>query len=386
LRKKILGIFVCMLLIATALPALGTSVNDNLSIRKTYDDHYNLIQQIIGSSCNLGDWPEQVKLTASDGTVDDYFGVSVSIDGDYALVGAYGDDSFKGSAYVFKRSGTTWTEEQKLTASDGTVDDYFGVSVSIDGDYALVGAYGDDFFTGSAYVFKRGGSSWVQEDKLTASDGAPNDQFGVSVSIDGDYALVGAYGDDSYKGSAYIVKRSGTTWTEEQKLTASDGATGDEFGVSVSIDGDYALVGADSDDSYKGSAYVFKRGGSSWVQEDKLTASDGAPNDQFGISVSIDGDYALAGARIDDSSTGSAYVFKKPTPDLDCLGSLSWTDISPGATVTSSFMVANVGEADSELSWEIESYPTWGTWTFVPSSGTGLTPGMGTITIAVEVV
>ena len=103
------------------------------------------------------------------------------------------------------------------------------------------------------------------------------------------------------------------------------------------------------------------------------------------MSVSIDGDYVLIGAY-DDDDKGSAYVFKKLVPDLDCLGSLSWTGISPGAIVTSSFMVANVGDADSELSWEIESYPPWGVWTFVPSSGTGLTPEMGAITINVEVV
>ena len=183
-----------------------------------------------------------------------------------------------------------------------------------------------------------------------------------------------------------MFKRSGTSWVQEDKLTASDGATSDRFGSSVSIDADYAIVGAYIDDSNKGSAYVFKRSGTSWVQEDKLTASDGATDDGFGQSVSIDGYTTLVGAYGDDSFKGSAYVFKKPTPDLDCLGSLSWTGISPGAIVTGSFMVANVGEADSELSWEIESYPTWGTWTFVPSSGTGLTPGMGTLTVAVEVV
>jgi len=164
------------------------------------------------------------------------------------------------------------------------------------------------------------------------------------------------------------------------------GATFDYFGFSVSIDGNYAIVGARGDNSDRGSAYVFKRSGTSWVKEDKLTASDGATDDGFGQSVSIDGYTTLVGAYGDDSFKGSAYVFKKPAPDLDCLGSLSWTGVSPGAIVASSFMVANVGEADSELSWEIESYPTWGTWTFVPSSGTGLTPGMGTITITVEVV
>ena len=331
-------------------------------------------------------WVQEDKLTASDGATGDYFGVSVSIDADYAIVGAYKDDSDRGSAYVFKRSGTSWVQENKLTASDGATGDRFGVSVSIDADYAIVGASSDDSAKGSAYVFKRSGTNWVQEDKLTASDGATGDYFGVSVSIDADYAIVGAYCDDSAKGSAYVFKRGEASWVLENKLTASDGATFDYFGQSVSIDGNYAIVGAKGDNSDRGSAYVFKRSGTNWVQEDKLTASDGATDDGFGQSVSIDGYTTLVGAYGDDSFKGSAYVFKKPTPDLDCLGSLSWTGISPGAIVTGSFMVANVGEADSELSWEIESYPTWGTWTFVPSSGTGLTPGMGTLTVAVEVV
>ena len=334
MKTKIIGILICMLLIATALPAVGTIINDNITLKETTDDHFNLIQQIIGSSDNSGGWSEQDKMTASDGASLDYFGISVSLDGDYALIGANGDDSYKGSAYVFKQDGIPW----------------------------------------------------VQEDKLTSSDGTAGDNFGYSASIDGDYALIGAFGDDSNKGSAYAFKRSGTTWTQEDKLTASDGTADDYFGNSVSIDGEYALIGASNDDNGRGSAYAFKRSGTTWTQEDKMTASGGEAHDVFGQRVSLDGDYALIGASGDDTYEGSAYVFKKTTPDLDCLGSLSWTDVSPGATVTGSFMVANVGDADSDLSWEIESYPTWGTWTFVPSSGTGLTPEMGTINIDVEVV
>ena len=138
-----------------------------------------------------------------------------------------------------------------------------------------------------------------------------------------------------------------------------------------------------------GSAYVFKRSGTTWTEEDKLTASDGAILDWFGRSVSIDGDYVLIGAYLDDDngpSSGSAYVFKKATPDLVCEGTLSWTNIQPGKEVTGSIWVANGGEVGTKLSWKIESYPTWGVWTFVPSSGNGLTPAMGSITITVEVV
>jgi len=270
---------------------------------------------------------EQQKITASDGASDDYFGYSVSISGDTAIVGAYGNDdkgSYSGSAYVFVRSGTTWTEQQKLTASDGAAYDIFGESVSISGDTAIVGARHDDdkgSSSGSAYVFVRSGTTWTEQQKLTASDGASSDWFGWSVSISGDTAIVGAYLDDdkgSASGSAYVFVRSGTTWTEQQKLTASDGASSDYFGRSVSISGDTAIVGAYQDDdkgSASGSAYVFLRSGTTWTEQQKLTASDGGSVDHFGYSVSISGDTAIVGAYRDDdkgSYSGSAYVFALP--------------------------------------------------------------------------
>jgi len=267
-------------------------------------------------SCS--DWDQTAKLTASDGDANDWFGCSVSVSGDYAIVGAYGDQTSKGSAYIFMWSGTSWVQQQKLTASDGAAWDYFGCSVSISGDYTIVGAYGDDdkgTESGSAYIFLRSGTSWSQQAKLTASDGNAVDRFGNSVSISGDYAIVGAWGDDSYKGSAYIFKRVDTTWSPQAKLTASDGAAGDAFGYSVSICGDYAIVGAFYDDVNvmvdSGSAYIFKRGGTSWSEQDKLTASDGAAGDRFGWSVSVSGDYAIVGAQGDDVSKGSAYILKR---------------------------------------------------------------------------
>jgi hypothetical protein len=273
---------------------------------------------------NCSDWDQTAKLTASDGAANDYFGGSVSISGDYAIVGAYGDQTSKGSAYIFLRSGTSWSQQAKLTASDGNAVDRFGNSVSISGDYAIVGAYSDDVNgtdSGSAYIFKRDGTSWSQQAKLTASDGNAYDYFGYSVSISGDYAIVGAFYDDVNvmvdSGSAYIFKRDGTTWSQQAKLTASDSAAGDRFGWSVSVSGDYAIVGAYYDDVNvmvdSGSAYILKRDGTSWVQQQKLTASDGAAYDQFGQSVSIIGDYAIVGAIGDDdkgSASGSAYIFK----------------------------------------------------------------------------
>ena len=269
---------------------------------------------------------EVAKLKASDGALYDEFGNSVSISGDYAIVGAYKDDdnvTNSGSAYIFERNGSSWTEVAKLKASDGAGFKLFGKSVSISGNYAIVGSNDNDnaFNSGSAYIFERNGDSWTEVAKLKASDGASQDEFGNSVSISGDYVIVGAYYDDDNgidSGSAYIFERNGSSWTEVAKLKASDGAAGDTFGNSVSISGDYVIVGAYYDDDggeSSGSAYIFERNSSNWAEVSKLNASEGLSGDQFGNSVSISGDYAIVGAYRDDDDSGedsgSAYIFEK---------------------------------------------------------------------------
>ncbi len=252
----------------------------------------------------------------------DRFGYSVAIDGDTAIVGAY-----SGSAYIFTRSGSTWTQQAKLLASDRYSKRYskyfFGTSVAMDGDTAIVGAFDDDDngdYSGSAYIFTRSGSTWTQQAKLLASDGAAGDGFGRSIAIDGDTAIVNANGDDDNgesSGSAYIFTRSGSTWTQQDKLLASDGASYDYFGRSIAIDTDTAIVGANYDSGNGrnfGSAYIFTRNGTNWTQQTKLLASDGARDNYFGTSVAMDGDTAIVGAyRDDDTGTdsGSAYIFTR---------------------------------------------------------------------------
>ncbi len=282
-----------------------------------------------------GTWTQEAKLTASDKAVDDQFGYSVSISGDRALVGAPlsdpGGTSNTGAAYVFTRaSDGTWTQEAKLTASDKAALDNFGGFVSVSGDRALVGALGSDpggtSSAGAAYVFTRASNgTWTEETKLTASDKAASDNFGVSVSLSGDRALVGARRSDpggtSNAGAAYVFTRaSNGTWTEEAKLTASDKFASDNFGISVSLSGDRALVGANTSnsgpDADTGSAYVFTRASNgTWTQEAKLMANDKAADDNFGYSVSLSGDRALVGAPLSDpgglSLAGAAYVFTR---------------------------------------------------------------------------
>jgi len=326
MKNKIVGIFVCMLLIATAVPAVVSLKNS--AINATVPSH--------PLASMAGSWAETQKLLAGDGAADDSFGYIVSLDGNTALIGApegsNGHDP--GSAYVFTRTGTTWTLQQKLNASDGAADDSFGVSVSLAGNTALIGAFWDDdngADSGSAYVFTRTGTIWTQQQKLLPSDGGVGDWFGWVASLDGDTALIGAPQNDDNgvdSGSAYVFTRTGTTWTQQAKLLALDGAAGDWFGTCVSLDGDTALISAvlDNDNGHwSGSAYVFTRTGTTWTQQQKLIASDGAANDQFGCWVSLDGDAALIGAPFDDDNgvdSGSAYVFTKGGIGIDITGGL----------------------------------------------------------------
>jgi hypothetical protein len=273
-------------------------------------------------------WMEQQKLTASDGQVDDYFGGSVSLFNDTALIGAFVWNGGAGAAYVFTRTGTIWSQQQKLTASPPELE-WFGCSVSLYGNTALIGAVGTWTANGAAYVFTRTGTTWAFEQKLLASDGAEDDNFGYSVALYGDTALVGAYGDDDNgdeSGSTYVFSRTETTWAQQDKLLASDGEAGDSFGWFVSLDGDTALISAYWSENGKGSAYVFTRSGTTWAQQQKLTASDGVRPDWFGWSFSLSGDTALIGAFYKDSGTGAVYVFINGQAPV---ANFSWTPQEP---------------------------------------------------------
>lgn len=271
-------------------------------------------------------WTEVSKLVPEQGTAGFMYGYTVSIDGNRALVGAQMDDLdglAVGSAFLYEENDGIWSEVVKLTASDGESLDFFGNSVSISGNTAFVSGHGDDDLgenSGSVYVFEEQGGIWVEVAKLNASDGDATDIFGFSLSLSGDFALIGAHVDEvngELSGSAYVFERIDGVWTEVAKLIPDDGGAGDRFGWSVSISGTTALVGAWKDDdngSDAGAAYVFQQEGAEWVQVQKLLASDGQQGDRMGYSVAISGSTAVLGAYKDDdfgNATGAAYIFQE---------------------------------------------------------------------------
>ncbi len=292
-------------------------------------------------------WIQEAKLLPSDGDPGDHFGGAVAVSGDVAIVGAHRDVfpwEWAGSAYIFCRVGNDWLEQAKLSGFPAGQDDFFGLSVAVQGGVAFVGAPGDDdngHNSGSAYVFRYNpGSSvpWQLEAKLQPQDAEAQQAFGWSLAISGDVLIVGAAREDDDRGSAYIFRFDPDTseWIQEAKLLDRDGALGDFFGHTVAMEGDVVTVGAHLDDDGglgSGSAHQFRRLDGEWVQTAKLTASDAAYDDNFGRSVAISGSNLLVGASRADNDgvdTGAAYVFDilDPIPgDLDDDGDVDLVDV-----------------------------------------------------------
>ena len=267
------------------------------------------------------EWAEQAKLTAMDAATLDNFGSALAIDGDTAIIGAPQKDKQQGSAYVFVRSGTKWSQQAKLRA-DGTVSgDYFGSAVGLKGDTALVGISNPD--RNMAYVYVRTGTTWSEQARIAPSDGKAGDYFGAAVALDTDTALIGApgrlIGTNTSPGRAYVYARAGNVWSEQAKLAIADGAADDRYGLAVALSGDTAVIGAYrraiGNNARQGEAYVYARSGTSWSEQARLRASDGAADDRFGIAVAVGGDIAVIGAEHatvgDHTGQGAAYVFSR---------------------------------------------------------------------------
>jgi hypothetical protein len=394
---------------------------------------------------------QQAKLTASDGAADDRYGSEVAVSGNWAVVGVpqkdVGGNADQGAVYVYARFGQSWVYYQKLTANDGQANDNFG-SVAIKGNTLVIGAPGDEQGRGSVYVFTLAGSLWTQQQKLTASDGTIKSRFGSAVAVDGPTLIVGApreIYDYSQPGTTYVFGLTGNTWTQQQKLAAGSGPTDNDFGRQVAISGETVVVAAhifdhlvpigpssfyiyvraggnwslqqkltpepegtrfelaglsgdslaigsygrafifartgvtwseqqqlarpDSNDAFPGTiafngsfafdgdrvvigvpdtqwltsnnlgaAYIFKRSGASWIFAQKVIANDGATDDRFGDAVAVSGDTLLTGAHRDDiganADQGSAYIFTSTSSNtIPVFTPASTITIQQGATL-----------------------------------------------------
>ncbi len=290
-------------------------------------------------------WTQQgEKLTGAGESGEGFFGTSLALseDGDTALIGGYKDNGNVGAAWVFARSGSTWTQQgEKLTGAGESGEGRFGISVALSGDgaTALIGGRSDKKNIGAAWVFARSGSTWTQQgEKLTGAGESPGgSEFGYSVALSGDggTALIGGPNDDTAVGAAWVFARSGSTWTQQgSKLTGAGESGRGEFGYSVALSGDggTALVGGRGDNEFVGAAWVFARSGSTWAQQgEKLTGAEESGEGRFGTGVALSGDgaTALIGGEDDNAEAGAAWVFASAGKCTD-----SWTNTAGGSWFT----------------------------------------------------
>jgi hypothetical protein len=275
-------------------------------------------------------WVQEARLVAADGAAGDRFGNVVAMSAGTIAVGSYladiGGQVDQGAAYVFVRQGDSWVQQAKLVDPDGAADDKFGNAIAAEGDLVAVAASSDAIgassLQGSAHVFRRDAGAWTRVQRLTASDGAAANYFGSSIAMSRGTLLVGAFFAASAPGvsggAAYVFDQAGGLWSQTAKLVQADAQAGDFFGVSVAIDGDMAIIGAFSDDRganvNQGSATLFRRQAGAWVRDALLVAPDGAAGDGFGIGVALLGDTCAVGASSDDvgsvADAGEAHVFR----------------------------------------------------------------------------
>ena len=294
---------------------------------------------------------EFAKLAPFDGTALDHFGSDGAMSGDVIVIGSKdhnNDGSDQGAAYVYRLIDNIWTFEQKLVASEAQDFALFGTAVGIDGDVIIIGARRYDVFpdgggievlAGAAFVYRYDGETWVEEARLEASDPFKFDEFGNSVAVEGDRALIGAHGegtacDDSedrnilqncHSGAVYVFDYDGATWNETAKITPRDADVRDFFGDDVALQGDIAVIGAWDEGSSagpcppacggdgNGAAYVYRFDGNDWIEEVKLLPPDVEPFAYFGIAVDIQGDRILIGSEGDAElaiSGGAAFVYR----------------------------------------------------------------------------
>jgi len=300
-------------LTTTYAPSSIAFTSDFIIVGEADNDQVEIFHKASGS------WPSTPQQTLT-GISSSRFGFSVSISGSNLIVGAPYDNteySRRGSAFIYNYSGTSWSLQTSILALDRAANDYFGTSVSISGDFIVVGASGKDSNKGASYIYWYNGSYWgtityhYENKKIFLATGANNDYFGKSVAIDGNAVIVGVKGDDS----AYVYRNEGANnWLIEKKITAQNGKSGDNFGWSVALSGNYAIVGAYASNSLSGSAYIFESNSGEWTQFPQ-SALDHSAGDEYGCAVGIFGDTAIVGANQcsinSNAQAGAAYIITR---------------------------------------------------------------------------
>jgi hypothetical protein len=305
--------------------SVAVSADGNTAIVGGPFDNYNIGAAWIyfrhGSS-----WTQQgSKLvgTGAIGPASQGTSVSISADGNTALVSGSDDNSSKGAVWVYTWNGSSWTQQgNKLVGTDASIQSYHGTSVSIsaDGNTAIVGGYNDNGRIGAAWVYTRSGGIWTQQgSKLegTGANGLSKQGYSVSISADGNTAIVGGYSDNNYIGAAWVFTRSGSVWSQQGSKLVGTGASQSQQGYSVSLsaDGNRAIVGGNNDNGGNGAAWVYIRNGSTWTQQgSKLTgtgASGSSVNQGTSVSISADGNTALVGGPGDNNNIGAAWLFTR---------------------------------------------------------------------------
>ncbi|MFI5300746.1 MAG: hypothetical protein ACHREM_21905 [Polyangiales bacterium] len=306
-------------------------------------------------------WTLGAKLVGSDSVANDELGMSVALSGDVAIVGSPNASSQAGAAYFFQQTGGVWSEVNALKGS--TTSDNLGFAVAVEGDTAMVGAPGA-VAGGSVFVYARSGTTWSQTQRLSAPSGAA--AMGVSIALQGDTAIVGAPATDTLKGAVYVYVRSGATWALSATLKV---AATMHFGEALALDVDTAVIGSPLDANSKGAAYVFVRAGTTWTQQAALLAPDGLAGDEAGAAVAIRGDDVVIGAPLRGSLTGNAYSFRRAGTSWQLSSRLAALDAANNSSFGGS--IAILSDATTLIGASGAGSGDGAVYVFVPAPGYG---------------
>lgn len=336
----------------------GAQPGDNFGYQIKSDDHRAaisvrgrdqhrgmvLVYELMGDA-----WTLQATLAPADLSPNDEFGRELALEGDVLLVGAPQANGNTGAAYVYVRSGATWSLHKKLIGLGTGPGDYFGRAVALSGGQALIGAYGTNGSRGAVYHFD---DTWTQQATLSAEDAAVNADFGIMVAFDDPYALIGSYrataGGQANAGAAYAFKRSGTGWVQQQKLTANAPVASGYFGAGLSLKGAEALIGSYGYGASRGAVYYFTRSLERWLQQQIIVANGGAPGDGFGIALDRrDADLLVGAPSVAMTSTysqGAAHLYRRVGNQWQPRQTLRVTDAPPSYGFYGGYGVSIVDE------------------------------------------